>query len=83
MSLSVSVYFIKEEYEWLKPVADHGGQSGHGPPTKLAMEFGLPGSRTSNDSIVNLPKSNDFGPPPVSLSAMDLAPLRKTTILKH
>src|SRR6218665_977802 len=28
------------------------------------MEFGHPlGDRKSNDSIVNLPKSNDFGPP--------------------
>src|SRR6218665_1368849 len=40
------------------------------------------GGRKSTDSIVNLPKSNDFGPP-VSLSATDLAPLRKNTTLKH
>src|SRR6218665_3109084 len=34
------------------------------PPSKLAMEFGPLGGRKSNDSIVNLPTSNDFAPPP-------------------
>jgi len=54
------------------------------PPSKSAMEFGPPSvaERVYNDSIVDLPKSNDFGPP-VSLSAMDLAPLRKNTTRKH
>ena len=41
-----------------------GGKSGHGPPSKLAMEFGpLLGGRKSNDSIVKLAKCKDFGPP--------------------
>src|SRR6218665_107441 len=40
-------------------------------PSKLAMEFGSPSGaervRKSNDSIVNLSKCKDFGPPPVSM----------------
>src|SRR6218665_1599902 len=44
------------------------------PPSKLALEFGPPfGGRQSNDSIVNLSKCKDFGPP-VSMSATDLTP---------
>jgi len=36
-------------------VADPGrGKSGHGPPSKLAMEFAPLRSRRSNDSMVNL-----------------------------
>jgi len=59
-------------------------KSGHGPPSKLTMEFGPPiGGRKSNGSIVNLSKCKDFGPP-VSMSATDLAPLlRKSSTLKH
>src|SRR6218665_3604526 len=53
------------------------------PPSKLAMKFGPPfGGRQSNDSIANLSKCKDFGPP-VSMSATDLAPLWKNTTLKH
>src|SRR6218665_3269224 len=59
--------------------ADPGGQSGHGPPSKLAMEFAPLEGRKSNDSTVNLWKSKGFGP--LSMSASDLAPLRKKTIL--
>ena len=44
------------------------------PPLKLAMEFGPLGGRKSNDSIVNLSKCKDFGPP-ISMSVTDLAPL--------
>ena len=40
-----------------------GGKSGHGTPSKLAMEFGPPRGRTSNGRIVNLCKFQDFGPP--------------------
>ena len=40
-----------------------GGKSGHGPPSKLAMEFGPLGGKNSNDRIVNLCKFKDFGPP--------------------
>src|SRR6218665_1596052 len=40
------------------------------------------GGRQINDSIVNLSKCKDFGPP-VSMSATDLAPLRKNSTLKH
>src|SRR6218665_3915860 len=39
------------------------------------------GGRKSNDSIVNLSKCKDFAP--VSMSATDLAPLRKNNTLKH
>ena len=48
----------------LVTVADsEGGKSGHGPPSKLAMEFGSLGGKKSNDSIVNLWKCKDFGLP--------------------
>src|SRR6218665_1263739 len=40
-----------------------GGQSGHGPPSKLAMDLGPLKGRKSNDSTVNLWKSKGFGPP--------------------
>src|SRR6218665_1770796 len=40
-----------------------GGKSIHGPPSKLAVEFGPLRGRKSNDIIVNLPTSNDFAPP--------------------
>ena len=41
-----------------------GGKSGHGPPSKLSMEFALPlGGRKRNDRIGNLSKSKDFAPP--------------------
>src|SRR6218665_898401 len=33
------------------------------PPSKLAMEFAPLGGRKSNDSIVNLSRFKDFGPP--------------------
>ena len=57
------------------PVADPGrGKSGHGPSIEVVNGVWSPlGSRKSNDSIVNLSKSKDFGPP-VSMSATDLAP---------
>src|SRR6218665_3385629 len=49
---------------WLCSVADpEGGTSGHGPPSKLAMEFGTLGGRKRNHSIVNLSKSKDVAPP--------------------
>jgi len=50
-------------YVLLHSVADPGGKSGHGPPSKLAMEFDPLGGRKSNDSIANLSKCKDFGPP--------------------
>src|SRR6218665_3027516 len=43
------------------------------PPLKLAMEFGPLGGRKSNDSIVDLSKIKNFGPP-VAMSATDLPP---------
>ena len=59
-----------------------GGKSGHGPPHRSWQWSLAPlGGRKSNESIVNLPKSKDFGPP-ISLSATELAPLRKSTT-KH
>ena len=41
------------------------------------------GGRKNNDSIVNLVKCKHFGPPPVSMLATDLAPLKKNATLKH
>src|SRR6218665_3920146 len=56
-----------------------GGKSGHPPPIEVGNGVWHPlGGRKSNDIIVNLPKSNEFGPP-VSLSATDLAPLWSMT----
>ena len=52
------------------------------PPSKLAMEFGPLRGRKSNGSIVILSKSKDF-PPPVSMSATDLAPYGKKYHIKH
>ena len=68
------------------PVGSGGsrdGKSGHGPLSKLAIEFGPPRGRKSNDSIVNLSKCNDFAPP-VSMSVTDLPPpLWENTTIKH
>src|SRR6218665_1816391 len=45
-----------------------GGKSGHGPPHRSWQWSLAPlGGRKSNDSIVNLPKSNDFGPPRIAV----------------
>src|SRR6218665_3667598 len=46
------------------------------PPLKLSMEFGPPRGRKSNDSIVNLSKCKDLGPP-------YRCHLRKNTTLKR
>src|SRR6218665_43607 len=48
------------------PVADPGrGKSPHRPSIEVVNGVWSPlGSRKSNDSIVNLSKSKDFGPPP-------------------
>ena len=40
-----------------------GGQFGHGPPSKLAMEFGPLGGRKNNESSVNFSKCKVFDPP--------------------
>jgi len=66
-------------------VADpEGANPAMAPPSKLAMEFGPPWGKKSNDSIVNLWKCNDYGALGwLSMSATDLCPLRKNRILKH
>jgi len=50
-----------------------GGKSGHGSHGSCQWSLAPLGDRKSNDSIVNLSKCKDFGPP-VSMSATDLAP---------
>jgi len=59
-----------------------GANPAMAPPIEVGNGVWPLGGRKSSDSIVNLRKSNDFGPP-VSLSAMDLAPLWKNTTSKH
>ena len=58
-----------------------GGKFGHGP--HRSWQWSLPPleGRRSNDKTVNLWKSKEFAPLP--MSATDLAPLQKTTTLKH
>ena len=64
-------------------VADPGGQIRPWPPIEIGNGVWPPlRERKSNGSIVILVKSKEFGPP-VSMSATDLAPLWKKTILKH
>jgi len=54
-----------------------GGQSGHGPPSKLAMEFGPLGGRKNNESSVNFLKFKVIFDP-LSMLAMGFGPLWKT-----
>jgi len=83
--LFAHVYFVHviPNSDEFKSVADpEVGKSGHGPPSKLSMEFGPLGDRKSNDSIVKLSKCKDFGPP-VTMSATHLTPNGKIAHLKH
>ena len=96
MRIEVNLIFQVQEIVWvtthggdtcLMMSDDSGGSRGRQirpwPPIEVGNGVWPPiGGRKCNDSIVNLPKSNDFGPP-VSLSATDLVPIRKNTTLKH
>jgi len=52
---------------WCFSLLQHSGGSRGANPAMTPIEVGYvvcpPRGRMSNDSIVNLPKSNDFGPP--------------------
>jgi len=61
-------------------IQGEGGKSGHAPHRSWQWSVAPPG-RKSNGSIVILSKSKDFAPP-VSMSATDLAPLRKNSTHK-
>ena len=54
--------------KYLTTVADPGGKSGHGHPIEVVNGVGPPlWGRKSNDSIVNLSKCRDFGPPRIDV----------------
>src|SRR6218665_2931365 len=59
-----------------------GGQIRPWPPIEVGNEVCPLGGRKSNDSIVNLCKSKDFGGPRIDVG-YGFGPLRKHTTLKH
>ena len=66
----------------IKPTSggSRGCQSGNGPPSKLAIEFGPPLEEEKNNDSVNVPKFKVL--PPLSMLALGFCPLWRSATLE-